>query len=177
MEDFIEILFILIFIISSIVSSMRKKKKKKPANVKKSSSRPMTTAPQNRVKSQKSSADILEQMLGLKLNLPEPPQKEAPTVYSEDSYQDDSTWDPAKEYDSMESTEGSSNYEDRISAKKSEFRQDKEKHKAFKSLETKVPLISPVKKSNFSKLFSEQNNLKDFIIIQEILNKPKALRR
>lgn len=177
MEDFIEILFILIFIISSIASSMKKKKKKKPASVRKSTPKPMTAVPQNRSKSQKSSTELLEEMLGLKINLPEPPKKEAPTVYSEDTYYNSSTWDPTKDYEGIDSEEGSSDYEEKILAKKSEFLQDREKHKAFKRTEIKPQSIARAKQNKFTKLFSEQNNLKEYIIIQEILNKPKALRR
>jgi len=177
MEDLFQIIFILIFILGSIASSM-KKKKKKQQQMKKTPRRPVgeSTAkpPMPSNKKQKSSAEMLEEMFGLKVELPEPPKKEAPKIYSEETIDVTPTWDPAKEYeDTIEELQV--DYKDRISARKSEFREEKKKHEAFKK-ERIIP--KRVKKSSKTrKLFTSQTNLKDYILVQEILNKPKALRR
>lgn len=169
MEDFFQIIIILVFIISSIVSSMRKKKKqqtKKPL--------PVKVEKKTNTTQQKSSADILEELLGFKVNLPEPQKQEAPPVYSENSYNDVDTWDPTKEFEDKNDN-GYSDYQEKITAKKAEFDLDRNKYKAFKE-EILLPktIKKPTKKLN---LFTNQSNLKDYIIIQEILNKPKSYRR
>ena len=183
MEDLFQIIFILIFILSSIASSIKKNKKKKQA--KKPVRKPVKVQPTTdpfaepqpvAKKKQKSSAELLEEMLGLKIQLPEPQQREAPKVYSEDSHD---TWDPAKEYETdSHPSEKLSKYEEKIIAKKTELKQDKQKHKAFKDTESKP--IKPIVKKKTSKaslLLKKQDSLKDLIVVQEILNKPKALRR
>lgn len=171
MEDFFQILIILIFIIGSIVSSMRKKKKqqaKKPLPV------PVESKANSKQQKQKRSAEILEELMGLKVNLPEPPQKEAPQVYSENSDSDVDTWDPTKEFE-VKNDDGYSNYQQKTNAKKAEFDLDRNKYRAFKE-EIILPnkIKKPAKKLN---LFTNNSNLKDYIIIQEILNKPKSYRR
>jgi hypothetical protein len=175
MEDLFQIIFILIFIISSIVSSINKKKKKqqkaakpKPVVVKK----PQTAT--TKKAEQKTTSQILEEMLGLKIELPEPQKSEAPPDYSEKSLKAD-TWDPSKEFDDR-TDDGESNYQEKISAKKSQFLEDRKKHLAFKK-EEKTDVREVVRSSTRNKLFAKDANLKDYIIVQEILNKPKALRR
>lgn len=182
MEDLFQILFIVIFIVSSIVSSMKKKKKKQQAANKrtqmptanKQTQKPAVMKPAAAKMKQKTSSEILEEILGLKIQLPEPPQKEAPKSYSEPHSYEEHSWDPAKDYDDI-NEDKSEDYHDRINAKKSQLEKDKDKHKAFK--DTLVLPKQTAKPTKFQKLFENQSNLKDYIVIQELLNKPKALRR
>jgi hypothetical protein len=171
MEDYFQIIFIAIFIISSIISSMNKKKKKQQAKMAKSM--PTKRQPVAANVKKKSSSQILEEILGLKIEIPEPPQKEAPVVYSNYG-ESNTTWDPAKEYDDI-TDDGYSNYENKISQKKAEYLKDSTKHKAFKD---DVVKVKPTQKNIYKeKIFTNQSNLKNYIVIQELLNKPKALRR
>lgn len=173
MEDLFQILIIIFFIVSSIASSMKKKKKqqsKKTTSFPQQSEKPNTIA-----KKQKSSAEVLEEMFGFKLELPEPQKTEAPYKYSEENYSD--TWNPESDFEEF-STEGKSDYAEKITEKKNELTNDKQKHRAFKDENLQISKNSQIEpQSKFSKLFAQQSNLKDYIIIQEILNKPKALRR
>jgi len=169
MEDFFQIIIILVFIISSIVSSMRKKKKQQAKKT-----FPVKVESKTNSQQQKSSADILEELLGFKVNLPEPQKQEAPPVYAESSQADVDTWDPEKEF-SDKNADGYNDYQEKINAKKVEFDLDRNKYKAFKEdITLPIMIKKPVHKKN---LFTKQTNLKDYIIIQEILNKPKAFRR
>lgn len=172
MEDIFQILFILIFVISSIVSSMKKKKK---TAEKKQIPKP-SPVQANRAENpipKKTSAEVLEEMFGLKVNIPEPYKNEAP-AYSDDVIPSPSTWDPTKEYEEIYD-DGTSEYQSNISAKKDEFQQNKNKHRAFvnDSASSKKRKIE----GKINKLFTSRSDLKDYIIIQEILNKPKSLRR
>ena len=124
-------------------------------------------------KNKKSSADILEEMFGLKINLPEPQETESPQTYSEQVKATD-TWDPAEEYDEVYK-KPRSDYQKRSAAKKTQLTADRQKHKAFNDKELKTE--TPFGALNAKILFSKKANLKDYIKIQEILNKPKALRR
>lgn len=175
MEDLFQIIIIVFFILSSIASSMRKKKKQDAKKQQKINYKPtpVQTKKNGKVaeKKQKSSSELLEEILGLKIDYPEPPPKEVPAFKPEKA---NDTWDPAADYEEI-NEDGVSDYKDKVSVKKTEFVQSKKKHKAFKK-------VKPVKK-NIDKptvadrLFAQQKNLKDYIIIQEILNKPKALRK
>jgi len=175
MEDLFQILFILFFIITSIVSSMRKKKKRQQAKTV-PKSQPLKT--EATYKKQKSSSEILEEILGIKIEKPEPQPQEVPTFQSSpytSSYQGgNETWDPTSEYEET-SEEGTSTYKEKMEAKKSEITQDKKKHKAFQ--ENKVIHKKKIHPNKFAKLFSKKSDLKKYIIIQEVLNKPKALQR
>jgi len=172
MEDLFQILFILIFIVGSIVSSMRKKKKKEQ-NKQTNTMQPKNIKTQeSNTKKQKSSAELLEELLGLKVQLPEPQAKEAPMVYSEEDRIE--TWDPAKEFEDSAEIKNST-YKEKTIAKKIEFNQDRKRYKAFSK--SVSPTRTFKKSTTVQRLFSNPTDLKDYIIVQEILNKPKALRR
>lgn len=175
MEDIFQIVIIVFFILSSIASARKKKRKKEQAKNRQNVQTTVQVPVQK--KKQKSSAEILEEILGLKVDIPEPPKREAPAIKHKNEEVD--TWDPSSEYD-LESEDGVSNYQEKISEKKSQLFEAKKKHEAFKNKEVE-PQKEEIKKISNStvtkKLFTGQNNLKDYIIIQEILNKPKALRR
>lgn len=169
MEDLFQIILIAVFIISSIVSSMSKKKKQQAKAAKKDQSTlPRKNAPI--ATQQKSTNKMLEELLGFNIDIPEPPKQEAPVNYSET----ENTWDPSREYEEQVQ-DGVSDYQSKNAEKKDQISQERIKYKAFKNAPTKV---KSVKKNIIrQKLFSSQSNLKDYIVIQELLNKPKALRR
>lgn len=169
MEDYFQIIFIAIFIISSIISSLNKKKKQqaKTSKVEQSGLQKKQIPVQ---REQKPANKILEELLGFKIELPEPPQKEAPIRYSEN----EKSWDPAKEYETH-AEDGVSDYQKKNAEKKDQVSQERTKYKAFRSEDVKRKYVP--KKTTKEKIISSQSNLKDYIVIQELLNKPKALRR
>lgn len=174
MEDLFQIIIIVIFILSSIVSSMNKKKKQQQKN--KSNKLPSQTDVQNSKpkKKQKTTAEILEEMLGLKIELPEPPVKEAPKSYPEGLERSAETWDPANDFKDY-SEENLSRAKDKEVYKSSLTSEDKNKFRLSK--EEIKHVRSKAQPTKIQKLFSDQSNLKKYILIQEILNKPKALRK
>lgn len=170
MEDLFQIILIAVFIISSIVSSMSKKKKQQKA---KASQAEQSNLPKKNVpleSRQKPANKMLEELLGFKIELPEPPKREAPVNYSESEH----TWDPSKEYETQ-LEDGVSDYQSKNAEKKDQISQDRIKYKAFKDESAKVKYVP--KKITKEKILSSKSNLKDYIVIQELLNKPKALRR
>ncbi|MCW8850647.1 MAG: hypothetical protein OQJ81_11760 [Melioribacteraceae bacterium] len=169
MEDYFQIIFIAIFIISSIISSLNKKKKQqaKAAEVK-NTGLPKEQFPSQR--EQKPANKILEELLGFKIEIPEPPQKEAPISYSEE----EESWDPAKEFETQVE-DGVSDYQKLNAQKKDQASQDRTKYQAFKKDAVNNKYIP--KKVSKEKILSSKSNLKDYIVIQELLNKPKSLRR
>lgn len=171
MEDLFQIIIIVIFILSSIVSSMKKKKKAQN----KASRKPVKNKNPELSKNKKSSSDILEEILGMKIELPEPQPVEVPVNYSEDSTEQENTWDPEKDY-AVTNNNSEIDYKDVIKAKKSELLEDKLKYKATSKSEVYFSQVKP-KITKAQKLFSNASSLKDYIIIHEILDKPKALRR
>ena len=191
MEDLFQIIIIVIFIATSILSSIKKKKKAEASSAQKPKPRPI----QNRVETknipqkQKTGAEILEQILGFKLEIPEPPKKEAPnTSYDNvesydtvDSYDKansyDSTWNPEESYKNK-TAQKVSEYQRKSDAVKDQLLIDKQKYKSnFGEVKDEdISKESISERSKILKLMSERENLKDYIIISEILNKPKALR-
>ena len=176
MEDYFQIIFIAIFIISSIISSLNKKKKKQAKMAEtESTNLSRTTVPAARP--QKPANKMLEELLGFKIDIPEPPQREAPVNYSE-NYDEHSSWDPTKEFEekvNLKTQDGESDFQTKNDAKKNQISKDRLKYQAFKE---EIVKEKPLKlKTNKEKILTSQSNLKDYIIIQELLNKPKALRR
>lgn len=169
MEDLFQIIFIAIFIISSIISSLNKKKKQqaKAAKMERAESPQKQTSVQ---REQKPANKLIEELLGFKIDIPEPPKKEAPISYSEDS----GTWDPTSEYESQVQ-DGVSDYQAKNAEKKDQIALERTKYQAFKENVVKKSVVE--KKDIKKKIISSKSNLKDFIVIQELLNKPKALRR
>lgn len=177
MEDYFQIIFIAIFIISSIISSMNKKKKKAEARKNAQTGSTQMTQPVATRKKQKTSADILEEILGMKVEIPEPQKTEVPYSYGEDEEVEHS-WDPTKDYEvktEQKANDGVSDFQAINDAKKDQASHDRNRYKAFND---EVVIEKFVQNNNYKeKIFASQSNLKDYIIIQELLNKPKALRR
>jgi hypothetical protein len=154
---------------------MNKKKKRQKAEAGQSTPVSTTTEPEPvQAKKEKSSAEILEEMFGMKIQLPEPQEVEAPPSYGEKFEDEPETWDPTKEYEQAEKKTKKIEYESKVKAKKTELSASSEKHRAFKD---EIEPEQVLKSLGVKKLFSQQTNLKDYIKVQEILNKPKALRR
>lgn len=169
MEEIFQIVLIAVFIISSIISSINKKKKQQA----KASKADQSNLPNKNVPiaaQQKPANKMLEELLGFKIEIPEPPKREAPVNYSEN----ETTWDPTKEYETI-ANDGVSDYQTKNTAKKDQISHDRIKYKAFKDEPAKVKYVP--KNITKEKIFSSNSNLKDYIVIQELLNKPKALRR
>ena len=186
MEDIFQIAIIVIFIVSSIISSLNKKKKAEQQAGNAKSKIPNPKVPNPISSDQKSSKNVLEELFGFKLEIPEPQQKEAPnnsydnsTAYDNlDSYDQadsyDSTWSPEESYD-VKNNEGRSDYASINLAKKEQLSSDKEKYQSFKKEETsKSNLFKP---NRIKSIFADKSHLKDYVVIQDVLNKPKALRK
>lgn len=174
MEDFIQIIIVIIFILSAISSSRKKKDK---SNI------PTLGIPKSSNKNseiKKTGTQVLEEILGFKLELPESQKTEIPN-YSADNLPslesknlDYENYDSEKSLEEI-STGSEANFSEKYFAHKSEITSLKEKHSSFKD---KIIIGQEKKRPNrFAKLLEEKNNLKNYIIIQEILSKPKALRR
>jgi hypothetical protein len=175
MEDFLQFAVFLLFIIISIASSIKKKNKNQTFTKTKIDASKRNYRANSVSTQQKSGSKILEDILGFKFELPEPQKPEVPTYspkqiklpkYSEHDFE--------TEYEKI-NEDGVSDYYEKEIAEKTELISEKVKHQVFKS------------KSNFENneklrhkihtLISDKSNLNNYIIIQEILNKPKALRR
>jgi len=167
MEDAIQIIFFIIFFIFSILSSKKKNKKKKsnvpvqPAKAKK-----------NQSSQTKTQQEIFEELFGLKQKPEVPPvdvitetQKTKENVYK--------TWYAE---DDFKKTKHNDNYsfKEKVQKTKEQLEKEKLEHEALKQV-SKSPKI--VAQNKYQKLLLNPTTLKDFIVISEILNKPKALRR
>ncbi len=180
MEDFIQIIIVIIFILSAISSSRKKKDKSNIPTYDK----PKPAKPNFGINKsgslQKTGTQALEEILGFKLEIPESQKTEIPN-YSTDNLPslesknlDYENYDTEKSLDEID--KGTEiNYTENYLNRKSEISALKEKHSTFKE---KPKVEHPKLKSNrFTKLLDEKDNLKNFVIFNEILNKPKALRR
>jgi hypothetical protein len=168
MEDFFQILIFIIFIISSIISSKNKKKKKQQKS-KTLGNNPKISSTQ---KPQKTQQEIFEELFGLKPKPEVPPvgvitetPKAEKTVYK--------TWYAE---DDFKKTKHNDNYsfKDKVQNTKEQLEKEKQEHEA---LTKKTKSRKTVKKNKYQKLFQNPSTLRDYIIVSEILNKPKALVR
>jgi len=173
MEDIFQILIFLIFIVSSIISSRNKKKKKQQQKKK-------TTLPQNMPSSakskqptkQKTQQEIFEELFGIKTK-PTP----QPVVYEEEKVEDSvyQTWNAEDDFSQTPHNDDYS-YEEKDQKKKSLIEQNKASYSNLKK-STKPAEIIIRPKSKLQKIFSNPSNLKEYIVINEVLKKPKALRK
>ncbi|PID59981.1 MAG: hypothetical protein CR986_04275 [Ignavibacteriae bacterium] len=179
MEDLFQIIIIVFFILSSIASSINKKKKQQQKlEKKKPVSTPAKDVDKKTVKpaQQKSTSEMFEELLGFKVDLPESQNKGTPIDFSEDSIKQKESWDPAKDFANQDDSEF-------ISPVPLKKKYSVPKVKSIRSEKVKRQVSakkdSAIRKQNkySTKLFANNPNLKDYIIIQEILNKPKALRK
>ncbi len=198
MEDFFQILIFVVYIIIMIISAKNKKKKKQqkqkvafPASTKSKT----TNLPE--VSKQKSQQEIFEELFGIKPKqnktaeqkavTPEPSYK---TWYAEDDFKpkkhnDNYSFRNKDKFEKEEFEEESLEHDVFYVRKKNKFKEKVEKTK--EQLEKERLAHKAIKETNFKnkkttqnryqKLFDNPSTLKDYIVISEILNKPKALRR
>ncbi len=202
MEDFFQILIFIVYIIIMIISANKKRKKKaqkQKVGFPASSKSGATNLPH--VKKQKSQQEIFEELFGIK---PKPATTQAETTkqtakvetstyktwYAEDDFKpkkhnDNYSFRKKDKFEKEEFQEESLEHDVFYVRKKNKFKEKAQKtkeqleqerlaHKAIK--ESKLKKKEP-KKNKYQKLFDNPSTLKDYIVISEILNKPKALRR
>jgi hypothetical protein len=176
MEDFVQILVIILFIIISIASSKKKKSKQQTFTKPKVSPNRQNVNFNRKAVTQNNKSNILEELFGLKLPEMEPQNTEVPNYKSTpayNSYQKLSA-DAEAEYE-RENEDGVSDYYEKETKEIFDRNSEKEKHQAFKT--RTVENIEEQINSKIHKIFSDRSDFKNYIIIQELLNKPKALRR
>jgi len=195
MEDTIQIIIFILFFIFSIISSKNKKKKKQQQLKKKANSPHIQSAKQGKLK--RNQQEIFEELFGLK------PEPEVPPVgvVNKDNKNEESSYKTWYAEDDFKYRKHNDNYSFREKDEdlKEEFAEEDIEHDIFKHtpkdyLKTKKQLeqeklkhkslISKQidksqnkKKNKYQKLFQNPSSLKDYIVISEILTKPKALRR
>lgn len=177
MEDYIQIIIIIIFILSALSSKKKKDKSKIPPLVKPMK---MPQSVNKNIDYQNTGTKILENILGFKLELPEPQKTQVPVNYSENLPSLDNKKVEYEDYDDEkgleEINEGTEeNYTEKYLAHKTQINAAKEKRQLFKG--QNISIHEQKKINRFAKLLEDKNNLKNYIIIQEILSKPKALRK
>lgn len=195
MDNLFEYLIILFFIFSILQSFLGKKKKQQQQRQQHSQTTSSTTST-SKEKRQESTSDILEQLFGLKI----PEESKSPSRSSSDRNAEvldpvgyhETTWNPEEDYEDSIGIETVRYSKKRSEAKQTEFIDP------VKSLEKK---ISDAKKSmaklpdsieveelseseysssfvkNIRKKIANPESIREYILVSEILNKPKAHRR
>ncbi len=181
MDDIIQIIVILFFILSAFSGIFKKKKQQRQEMEKK------TPSPKP---SSKKTKDVFEELFGVKF--PEEEESQVQTASYEKPISKE-TWDPESEFSEKTYTpQQKSTIEKKKPKIESQYKPtwqqvnyDKLSRSDIKDLEKDSNLIEKVKNKVFvnqkaleikNKLDS-QNTIREFILISEILNKPKALRR
>ncbi len=195
MDNLFEYLIILFFIFSILQSFLGKKKKQQQQRQQQSQTTSSTTST-SKEKKQESTSDILEQLFGLKI----PEESKSTSRSSSDRNAEvldpvgyhETTWNPEEDYEDSIGIETVRYSKKRSEAKQTEFIDP------VKSLEKK---ISDAKKSmaklpdsieveelseseysssfvkNIRKKIANPESIREYILVSEILNKPKAHRR
>lgn len=198
--NFFEYLIIIFFVVSALQSLFGKKKKQQQKNrqAQQGSGAPQQRQQRNEEKKE-SAQDILEQMFGLKL----PDQNEKQTKTPSDTETDvldpkgyhDTSWNPEEEYEDSIGIETvryeNTDYQNRH--KKTEYKEqvrnvDRQTDTA-KRIMGKIPTQMKVEEVGVSLTetvqfvqrirnnISNPDSIREYILVSEILNKPKALRR
>ncbi|MGD8780108.1 MAG: hypothetical protein PVH88_14230 [Ignavibacteria bacterium] len=181
MDNIFELLVIL-FLIFSAFSSILSKKKKQRKEMEKKTSSP--------VPSSKKSKDIFEELFGLKF--PEENEETIETV----SYktEEENTWDPESEFlggtkpsqpKTRQIEKKSSKIESQYKPSWQQVNYDKLTRSEIKELDKETTLkefsktkVSVNKKAlEIKTKLNSPTTIREYILISEILNKPKALRR
>lgn len=195
MDNLFEYLIILFFIFSILQSFLGKKKKQQQQRQQQSQTTSSTTST-SKEKKQESTSDILEQLFGLKIL----EESKSTSRSSSDRNAEvldpvgyhETTWNPEEDYEDSIGIETVRYSKKRSEAKQTEFIDP------VKSLEKK---ISDAKKSmaklpdsieveelseseysssfvkNIRKKIANPESIREYILVSEILNKPKAHRR
>lgn len=179
MDSIFEYLILLFFIFSIIQSIFSKRKKEKARK----QGQPVEKTPKKAKKPEKPQ-DILEELFGIKIPKPEEAEsadvKREPEPYSSRDSSDPNTWDPSAEYEDVPRSEPQMEK----TGNKYEYGQDIDEliRKSRESLESLAEVkIEAADKEviserllKFRRMLRDPKKLQDFIIIQEVLNKPKA---
>lgn len=171
MEELFQILIILFFIGASIASSLKKKKQQLQRQASK-------TYSDKSPSTQKISSDILEDILGFKIEAPDdrPKQKESSYIdESVDTFAEHESWNPENEFIEQE-IKKDNNFKRKSEIIKSIYESEKKQLKVFDKKDTKDFYITE-STNKLQKLLLNPSNVKEYLIVSEILNKPKALRR
>ncbi len=175
MEDFIQILVFLLFIILTIASSRKKKSKSQTTAKPKVITDKQSVGQKPKVVS-KNKTNYLEELLGIQLPEPEPQNTGVPSYTQTTPYNSYEKLSPEAEAEyEKENEDGVSDYYENEIDEKTELNTEKDKHKAFKT-ESSFAEVEKIR-HEINSMIADRSNLKNYIIIQEILNKPKALRR
>jgi len=199
--NFFEYLIIIFFVVSALQSFFGKKKKQqaKERQAQQGRSAQQIPQPQNRRQNEESPKDILEQMFGLKI----PDQSEKQTKIPSDTNTEvldpkgyhETTWNPEEEYEDSIGIETvryeNQDYQNRH--KKTEYAdptiRKAEQPSTAQKIMGKIPTKMEVE--NVGKMdletvqfiqrirnnISNPDSIREYILVSEILNKPKALRR
>lgn len=176
MEDFFQILIFVIFIVSSIISSRNKKKKKQQQKQKTAmaSSIPSNKKSKHPTK-QKTQQEIFEELFGIKTTSSVPP----PVVYEQEEKVEDSvyqTWNAEDDFNQTKHNDDYS-YKEKDQKRKALIEESKAAYKSFEKHSASNTIKKPRPKSKLQKIFSNPSNLKEYIVLSEVLGKPKSLRR
>lgn len=179
MDNIIEIV-VFFFIIYSILSSFLGKKKKSPYKVPDN----QTGDVKQKTSPNRESIETLEELFGFKFPKTE---DEFPTAQTKSKPEriENISWDPEKDFQqkiskresfsnrNIEKTVPDINYD------KTPSYTSASKRKISKTdvKQTKAKIVENKKVIEIRKKLAEQNSIKEAIILSEILNKPKALRR
>lgn len=195
-SNFFEYLIIIFFIVSALQSFLGKKKKRQQKN---NQQQRDTDSPQAQTEKKKESAqDIFEQMFGLKI----PDQNEKQTKIPSDTETDvldpkgyhDSSWNPEEEFEDSVGVETvryeNQDYQNRHSKTKyAEPVRKTEQPSTAKKIMGKIPSKMEVEKvggtdketvqfiERIRNNITNPDSIREYILVSEILNKPKALRR
>ncbi|MCZ7601261.1 MAG: hypothetical protein C4543_00470 [Ignavibacteriales bacterium] len=200
-SNLFEYLIIIFFIVSALQSFFGKKKKKQTEQRNRDeTARTQSTQSQQKVEKKKETTqDILEQLFGLKI----PDQTGSQTKYPSDrntevldpSGYHDTTWNPEEEFEDSVGVETVRYEQKKVDQEKveSEFidpnarleARIKKAKESLKRLPDKIEVedvgqsmtetVEYVK--NIRKNISNPDTIREYILVSEILNKPKAYRR
>ncbi len=176
MEDFFQILIFIVFIVSSIISSRNKKKKKRQQQQQKTNTPTSvpTTIKNRQPTKEKTPQEILEELFGIKTNPPLPPPVYKEEVKVEDSVYE--TWNAEDDFTQTKHNDDYS-YKEKDKRRKALIEQSKAAYTTYKKHSTSSVKKKSRTQTKLQKIFSNPSNLKEYIVINEILAKPKALRR
>ncbi len=197
-SNLFEYLIIIFFIVSALQSLFGKKKKQKQQQQRRqrqTSGQAGTPTPRKE-QSPESAKDVLEEMFGLKFpDQEEEKQTKIPsdteTSVLDPAENNETTWRPEEEFEDSLGIE-TIRYEDRSEEKPSyqeemeelERKAERAKH-TLSELPDKIEVVEVSGASKESKLLAakikrtirEPETLREYILVSELLNKPKALRR
>jgi hypothetical protein len=185
MDNIIEYIVFIFFLISILNGIFGKKKKKQQQADKDSQTVRQQRVPESESQEKKPAQNILEELFGLKMPSESSPSQERYDAFNtKDSksrdYQKESSWDPEEDYDDYftktlkKATPAISEFK----APKSILKLD-DKIPGLKNIpafEQNIPVKENLRRKNIKSKLKDPKSLRDYIIVQELLNEPKAFR-